>query len=750
LLAGAAIATAAGARRTGSVVDRAERVEQAPQVYIVPAFSTNGELLDFDAISRFPEVDEAARLPLVGAVADGEPRSAVVAPAAELYSRRQHVVTGRVPRRELEAAVNFLGRDEWGWRPGSRVSLTFVPAGADPEGPADGGPRFTFRITGVLSSLGDLAGNAEPTIILPPSFWRAHGDAIASVELNTYRLRRGAADYGAFHDHMSALTGGKPVFYLDTESIVDQVRTSFQLLTAALWLLAAFLAVAAALILTQVLVRANATASTEDGALRALGLTPRNLFALATARLAVIVLAGAALAALVAVSVSALFPFGRPRLVEPSPGVAFDAVAIGLGAALTVLVPLLSCALPAWRASRRAGRTDAVASRARATDALARALPGRPALGAHLALTPATGRVGVPVRSSVATTTLGVAALVAAVVVSASLQHLLSTPRLYGWNWDVIVSQDNGQDVDTNLLGGVPEVGGFSTGVTGDGGSAVLRGRLVALTAIDPAGGVTPPVLEGRLPVAADEVALGARTLRHARLHVGDRASLRMSGGGVEAAFRVVGTVVLPFTNDQTALGEGIYAAHAGIRRLDPEVPKDTALVRFQPGTPYAAGVAAVRRAFPEAEVREARRPSTLLDFGRVKQLPLAIALTVAVLAAATIAHILVTAIRGRRRDLAILRTLGLRGRDVRAVVGWQATILVGVAIVVGVPLGLATGRVLWMACANAYGFLARPVVPGAHLAVVVVAALFLANVIAALPGRGAARARPAAVLRIE
>jgi ABC-type lipoprotein release transport system permease subunit len=160
--------------------------------------------------------------------------------------------------------------------------------------------------------------------------------------------------------------------------------------------------------------------------------------------------------------------------------------------------------------------------------------------------------------------------------------------------------------------------------------------------------------------------------------------------------------------------------------------------------------VAALRRAFPDAEVLETERPATLLDFGRVDRFPLAVALAVALLAAATMAHVLVTAVRGRRRDLAVLRTLGLRRRDVRAAVRWQSTILVGLALLIGVPAGIIAGRWLWIACANAYGFVARPAVPALQLALVVAVALGLANLIAALAGRGAARTNPATTLRIE
>lgn len=48
---------------------------------------------------------------------------------------------------------------------------------------------------------------------------------------------------------------------------------------------------------------------------------------------------------------------------------------------------------------------------------------------------------------------------------------------------------------------------------------------------------------------------------------------------------------------------------------------------------------------------------------------------------------------RGRGRDLAILKTLGLTRRQVLTVVGWQAWALAAVALAVGVPLGIIGGR---------------------------------------------------------
>jgi ABC-type lipoprotein release transport system permease subunit len=121
-----------------------------------------------------------------------------------------------------------------------------------------------------------------------------------------------------------------------------------------------------------------------------------------------------------------------------------------------------------------------------------------------------------------------------------------------------------------------------------------------------------------------------------------------------------------------------------------------------------------------------------------------------AALAAATLAHGLAISIRRRRRDLAILKTLGFVTRQVRGAVAWQASTFAIVALVIGIPLGVAAGRWIWMLFADQSGFAAEPITALAALAVVIPATLLLANAIAALPARVAARTRPALVLRTE
>jgi ABC-type lipoprotein release transport system permease subunit len=109
-----------------------------------------------------------------------------------------------------------------------------------------------------------------------------------------------------------------------------------------------------------------------------------------------------------------------------------------------------------------------------------------------------------------------------------------------------------------------------------------------------------------------------------------------------------------------------------------------------------------------------------------------------------------VIGIRRRRRDLAILKTLGFDRGQVRAAVAWQATTLAGIGVIVGVPLGIVVGRVAWQLVADDLGVGDTTSVPVLRLVVVAALAIVLANLIAWFPARSAARTRPAIVLRSE
>jgi len=120
------------------------------------------------------------------------------------------------------------------------------------------------------------------------------------------------------------------------------------------------------------------------------------------------------------------------------------------------------------------------------------------------------------------------------------------------------------------------------------------------------------------------------------------------------------------------------------------------------------------------------------------------------VVALLTITHLLMTSVRRRRRDFAILRVLGFTSWQVRGTLCCQALTLAGLALVIGVPAGIACGRLCWQVFAYQLGITPVVAVPLAALAVMAAGWLAAAAMIAALPGEAATRNRAARTLHSE
>jgi ABC-type antimicrobial peptide transport system permease subunit len=261
---------------------------------------------------------------------------------------------------------------------------------------------------------------------------------------------------------------------------------------------------------------------------------------------------------------------------------------------------------------------------------------------------------------------------------------------------------------------------------------------------------VTPPLLEGRAPAAPDEIAIARKTLAAADAQMGDIVQVGFQGTAMQAPFRVVGITVVPITGEDAALGNGVWIPVEDLERLFGQpIPMDRALIRFTAGADREAIAETLGERF-QAEIQGAQPPGTVVDFGAVSQMPQVLAGIVGLLAAGTIGHGLVTAVRRRRRDLSILKALGLDRRQARSAVAWQASATAFATLTLAIPLGVIGGRLIWIAFANATGFVATPIVDLGLLSLTIPAALLVANLIAALPARMAARTVPAVVLRTE
>jgi putative ABC transport system permease protein len=110
--------------------------------------------------------------------------------------------------------------------------------------------------------------------------------------------------------------------------------------------------------------------------------------------------------------------------------------------------------------------------------------------------------------------------------------------------------------------------------------------------------------------------------------------------------------------------------------------------------------------------------------------------------------HTLVTSIRRRRRELAVLEAIGFVHWQVRASIVMHAVALVFVAMVIGIPVGVVAGRLIWKSFAYELGIVSLPVIPFGLMIAAIAAAVVLAAVVALAPAFWATRSRPAAPLR--
>jgi ABC-type lipoprotein release transport system permease subunit len=531
----------------------------------------------------------------------------------------------------------------------------------------------------------------------------------------------------------------------------------------------------AVLVVTQALVRQSFLESIDYPYLRALGMDRAQLWGLGMARAVAIGLLAAPIAVVVAFVLSPFTPIGLARIAEPDPGFAADALALGVGAVATLGVVLIVAALPALLAAR-SRRKPELASRptgqtgpSAAAGALSRAgAPASLTTGVRLALEAGKGRSAVPVRSTLAGAVIGVAAVAAAFGFNASLDHLLTTPRLYGAPWDLQItpalnSSNSTDDVAPTIpvLRADREVADVATGRSG--APLTIQGTSVQGMTFDRVKGqpLAPTVLEGRLPSGGSaEIVLGTQTLRSARASVGSTVKVSLTGvTPTPMPVRVVGRAVFPTLGAGFGLGQGaLFTTEYGMRALVPPgfsgvPPPDTAVVRLAPGVDPSraqAGLARQLSTLGSYQVVAPAKPVDLVNFGRVKNLPLVLAGLLAALAAATLANLLVSSIRRRRRDLAVLKSLGFVPAQVRAAVAWQATTLGVVAAAVGIPVGVAAGRWAWLAFTHELGIVPEAAVSLLVLLAMVPATLLVANLVAVLPARAAARAQPAGVLRSE
>ena len=772
VVGGAVLALGAGARRTDSAYPRFLAVSNTSDVFVQSQSGSNDQRGLLAEIGRLPQVAQAgvaAYLYVAGETPDGGRLglgiNTIGLPDPRLGRSidRFKVLDGRLadPRQADEVAVSFPLADQFHLHVGDVLRFRGVRqedlVAAEASGLADPdifaiakGAERRVRITGVIASpaaadFPPLPPQSGGSVYFTPAFVEQDSSTL-TFETLAVKLRRGQADAQAFETAAQRLAAGRQV-QVQFQTQVDHeavVQSALHLQAVGFGLLSALGAVVLLLVLGQGVARRIALGSSDHPALRALGATRSQLWAVAMARATLAAAAGAVGALGVAIALSPLTPLGDARAAEPATGVDLDPAVVLGGAAALVLLTLLLAAVPAWQAA--GPRTGAMARQrsSRLAEWLAQAaFPATAVAGVRLALEPGRGRSAVPVRSAITACALAAATVAGALTFTASLGHLLDTPRLYGWNWDVEVNNLLNGDTAAATIAAIPSVAAAAEGVGADINVGGDHATGLALRPIK--GTVEPVVVSGRAPRSDGEILLGSQT--DAAAGLGQEVTVRT--GDRSQQMRVVGRGVIPILSDTSRLGVGAWLTYPGLHRLlgDATPPPDTYVVRY--GSDRRAAQAAMVHAFGPGVLLPVA-PTGLVSFGDVQALPLVLGGMLAAGAIATLGHAVLTSVQRRRRDLAILKTLGFVRRQVAGAVAWQTTTIAALAAVIGVPVGAAAGRWAWTLFAGQQGMVSDPVVPVWSLLLLLPGALLLGNTVAAIPGRYAARTSPAIVLRAE
>jgi hypothetical protein len=356
----------------------------------------------------------------------------------------------------------------------------------------------------------------------------------------------------------------------------------------------------------------------------------------------------------------------------------------------------------------------------------------------------------------------GVLGVLAAFTFSAGVSDAAANPARFGQTWQLgTFLGESGRDFGpaSQVLRAVardPDVTGVDDARVGGAQSGQVS---VESYTYDPVGGKQVPVVltGGRMAAAADEIVLAPTTASD--MHAVTGSVVRLTGGKEPRAMTVTGIGFVP-EGPHNDYADGAWLTPAGYDRLfrGTHYPFKfrLAVLSLRPGADVqavAARLGQTAKTIKGGQVFAFSPPGPLVEVQMVKDvavLPLALSAFLAVLAIGAVGHALSIAVRRRSHELAVLRVLGLTRRQSGLVVVTQASLLAAVGIIFGIPLGLALGRVLWHAAADTMPLAYQPPLAVLALALIVPLALLAANLLAAWPGRRAARLRPAHILRTE
>jgi ABC-type lipoprotein release transport system permease subunit len=767
LAGGLTLAAIAGARRSATAYDRWRAATAAPDA-IVFGTQVGAHGVDYSRVLELPEVVDAGVFELaavslthidgvgdinLGAVGSLPPGD------AHLYRTlaRPLLRSGRLPdpTRTDEIVVNIAAARKYHLRLGQHAELL---AAKNLSAFYGAPPKVAVKLTATIVGIGDSMMDAifapnDAGFIPSGALLARYGNIIQHAPNLVVRLKPGT-NVDQFHQRAvrllrdpqipPAALANVPVRNLGDDS--KRVTHATDLETKGLLLFAFAVAAAGMVLIGQAVARVVYGMADAAPALRALGFSRGDVTAILVAPLALVALITSGATLITAVAVSDRFPVGLARHFEPAIGVHADWPVLVVGTVIVALLVLLT----AWLAARRALSTRVRHSRRSQLLTLQSTATLPLALGAGLALEPnrGDGERALPVRPAISGAVVATIGIVAALGLVHGIDDALAQPLRSGQVFDAVVTPDSSNQYRTmpSKLAALPQVGAIAHVRHG---TADVAGAGLPLWDMEQIRGrMTFVLLSGRQP-GAGEAAIGPSTARALHVRVGSR--LRVTGPKT-MTLAVSGIALLP-ESPHSSFDQGLWVTADTMTALFNTATKSTTtdeafVVHAAPHT--------TRRALQHAlnsvttNIDTVSLPQDVVYLRNVRSLPIALAIFLVFLAIAALGHALTSAVRRRRRDLAVLRAMGFRPRQSAALIAWLATTVGVIGLAVGIPLGIVAGRLVWRWVADRTPLVYVPPVAVLAIAVIIPVTLLIANLLAAWPARRAARLQTAEVLRTE
>jgi hypothetical protein len=676
------------------------------------------------------------------------------------------LVSGRLPNQSdpSEVLASFSFAQDVGVGIGTHIRVPL--AGSSPNAPtangstvAPGGPVVTLTVVGIEAADVEFQSSSYPyfDVFTTTAFARRYNPLRTPIAAYFVRLHGGVADLPRFQTEARKL-GALSTTDLDTTEASNEASIHPQ--AVGWWILAGAAGFVGLIIILQALARQAIVESGDFVTLTALGMSRLQLVAFGLIRTSFVAGVGALGGVALAYGLSPLAPVGEARIAEPSTGFSFDHTILLVGAVATVLAVVGLGLWPAIRSSRRSGsRATPVAVPSKIVGLLRRAgAPPSSVIGVGRAFERGHGERAIPVGSALLGMILAVTALSGTVVFGASLTHLTTTPALYGQPFDAVFTNNavpgaTGPNVLKSLLGN-RHISQITAGI---GGDVAINGQTVdAIASRSVRGPTLLTAISGRLPQRDNEVTLGAATMRLVGTHVGStvRVSVPSPDGGTRISnYKVVGTEAFPPDFGAGGLGTGASFSIGGLlaaqcapgpsrsscEKQASGNPNENYLVRATRGHVGKIALLKLARLY-STSVQFPMAPTNLVNFGQAVNFPLILSLVIILFGLATLVHVLVVSLVRRANESQILVAIGFVRQQVALTFVWQALAIALIAIIVGIPLGVALGRFSWRVFADNLGVVPMPVVAVRAISLIGIGTLVSTLLLAAWPALVASR----------